>query len=308
MRPPILIAGPTASGKSALALALAERTGGVIINADSMQVYRELPLLTAQPSAADVAHAPHRLFGHIPACEAYSTGRYLADVERALADAAGQNLRPIIVGGTGLYFKALLEGLSPVPPIPEHVRTRVRSAADDLVRRFDRYALWQHLMDVDPAMADRLGVNDTQRIVRALEVMEATGRSLNQWQFVAGTPLINETTAVKLVIDRPRGDLHARCDQRFDQMIAAGALDEVRALVALDLSSALPAMRALGVALLALYLRGDTSLDAAVAQGKLETRQYVKRQQTWLKRNMMSWTRINTQQMENMDLLVASIV
>jgi tRNA dimethylallyltransferase len=306
--PPILIAGATASGKSALALALAQRFNGVVINADSMQVYTELPILTAQPSAEDRAGAPHWLYGHVPAREAYSTGKYLADVQRALADAAAQGLRPIIVGGTGLYFKTLLEGLSPVPPIPEEIRTRVRATADDLVRRFDRYALWQRLMVVDPAMAARLGVNDTQRIVRALEVMEATGRSLNEWQFVPGTPLIDATSAMKLVIDRPREDLHARCDQRFDLMMAAGALDEVAALAGQSLSTELPAMRALGVAPLLAHLAGDLSRDAAVAQGKLETRQYVKRQQTWLKRNMIAWKQITTQQTEYTPTFLDTIV
>jgi tRNA dimethylallyltransferase len=276
----------------------------VVINADSMQVYAELPILTAQPSAEDRARAPHGLYGHVPACEAYSTGKYLADVERTLADAAAQNLRPILVGGTGLYFKVLLAGLSPVPAIPDEVRARLRK----LSTQEDADTLWNRLEALDPVMAFRLDMNDTQRIVRALEVHEATGRSLAAWWDVKGTPLIDEASAIKLVIDRPREDLHARCDQRFDQMIAAGALDEVRALAIQNLSTALPAMRALGVAPLAAHLRGETSLDAAIAQGKLETRQYVKRQQTWLKRNMISWLPVNAQQMERMRPLVASII
>jgi tRNA dimethylallyltransferase len=164
---PVLIAGPTASGKSALALALAERLGGVVINADSMQVYSELRILTARPSPEDEARAPHRLYGHVPACEAYSVGRYVADAAAAIAAAAAEGLRPIIVGGTGLYFKALTEGLSPIPPVPDDIRQKWRALANEQGAN----ALWMALKDKDPGMALRLDPNDSQRIVRALEVV-----------------------------------------------------------------------------------------------------------------------------------------
>jgi tRNA dimethylallyltransferase len=301
--PPILIAGATASGKSALALAIAARVGGVVINADSMQVYRDMPIITAQPSASEQALASHRLYGHVASAEAYSTGRYLADVARVLAEAAEGGLRPIIVGGTGLYFKALLEGLSPVPPIPDEIRAAWRALAD----REDAAALWRRLEARDPVMAQRLDMADTQRIVRALEVHEATGRSLAAWWDVKGEPLIDEAQAVKLVVTRTRDDLHERCDRRFDQMMANGALDEATALARLKLSPELPAMRALGVRPLLDHLAGRCTRQAAVAQGKLETRQYVKRQQTWLKRNMIAWNCINEQQLDNEDALFASI-
>jgi tRNA dimethylallyltransferase len=283
--PPVLIAGATASGKSALALAIASRVSGIIINADSMQVYRELPILTAQPSADEQAHAPHRLYGHIAAAEAYSTGKYLADMAIELRTAAAAGLRPIITGGTGLYFKALLEGLSPVPPIPEAIRSHWRARAAAV----SRAELHRDLAARDAAMAERLHPADTQRITRALEVIAATGVSLAQWQAEAGTPLIEAASAVKLVIERPRDDLHARCDARFDQMLAAGALDEVAHLAERRLALDLPAMRALGVRPLLDHLAGRLSRDEAVAAAKLETRQYVKRQQTWIKRNMISW-------------------
>jgi tRNA dimethylallyltransferase len=298
-RPTILIAGPTASGKSALALALAAHTDGVIVNADSMQVYAQAPVLTAQPSRQEQAQIPHRLYGHVDGAEVYSAGRYVTDVQVVLGEIRAVGKTPIIVGGTGLYFMALLEGLSPVPPIPPEVRARVRAECQDLVARFDRYAVWQHLMLRDPAMASRLGCNDLQRMIRALEVIEATGKSLNEWQFVAGVPTIDPATAIKLVVDRPREELQARADQRFDQMLQIGALEEVRNLAALNLSPEQPLMRALAVRPLLDHVAGKCSREEAVAAGKLETRQYIKRQQTWLKRHMVSWISLFAQQMEN---------
>jgi tRNA dimethylallyltransferase len=307
-RRPILIAGPTASGKSALALALAGHVNGVIVNADSMQVYAQAPILTAQPSSAEQAQVPHRLYGHVPGAEAYSAGQYVRDVQAVLVEIEAAGKVPVVVGGTGLYFKALLDGLSPVPPIPHDVRARVRAECQDLVARFDRYAVWQRLMHRDPAMASRLNCNDLQRVTRALEVWEATGKSLNEWQFVAGAPAIDGDTAIMLVIDRPREDLQARAEVRFDQMMRAGALDEMRALAALELSPELPLMRALGVRPLLAHLAGTLSRDDAIAAGKLETRQYIKRQQTWLNRHMMSWNRISTQQMGNIAVTFDAIV
>ncbi len=304
MSRPILIAGPTASGKSSLALALAVRFDGVVINADSMQVYCELPVLTAQPSAAERSRVPHRLYGHVPVSEAYSTGRYLVDVAVELQRARAAGKRPIIVGGTGLYFKALLEGLSPVPSVPTDVRERWRSMSD----AYGAGAVWQALVDRDPVMAARLDPNDTQRIVRALEVHEATGRSLAEWQAVAGEPLLAVAACVTLRVERTRDDLRARSDQRFDLMMAAGALDEIRALAGQSLSPQLPAMRALGVGPLLAHLRGERALAAAVEQAKLETRQYIKRQETWLRRNMIAWRQVTAQQLESIDVDIDAVV
>jgi tRNA dimethylallyltransferase len=287
----ILIAGPTASGKSGLALALADCFGGVVINADSMQVYRELRILTARPSAADEARAPHRLYGHVCAADAYSTGRWIADVATVLAEARAQGLRPIVTGGTGLYFKALLQGLSPIPPVPESVRTHWRTEA----ARRGAEALHQDLRQRDPEMAERLKPGDTQRVTRALEVLDATGRSLADWQRAPGVPVLEEAETVRLVVMPERDELFRRCDARFETMLAAGALDEVRALAALNLDPKLPALGALGVPPLLLHLAGTLSLDDAATQAKAETRQYAKRQFTWLKRNMISWNAINAQ-------------
>lgn len=293
--PPVLIAGPTASGKSALALELAERLGGIVINADSMQVYRELAILTARPTAADLARAPHALYGFVPAREAYSAGRFVSDAARAIADAKAGGLRPIIVGGTGLYFKALLEGLAPVPAIDESVRAHWRAEAE----RVGAETLHARLAEKDAEMAGRLHPSDTQRIVRALEVFDSTGRSLASWQALRGTPVIDASRAVRLLLNPERTELHVRADRRFDRMIEEGALAEAAKLESLQLASDLPAMRAIGVAPLLRVVRGAQSLDSAAEDAKAETRQYIKRQQTWLKSNMITWSDITQQYMQN---------
>ncbi|KAB2912293.1 MAG: tRNA (adenosine(37)-N6)-dimethylallyltransferase MiaA [Hyphomicrobiaceae bacterium] len=290
----ILIAGPTASGKSAFALTLAERLGGVVINADSMQVYRELRILTARPSAADEARAPHALYGFVSGAEAYSAGRYWEDAGRAVAEARAARRIAIIVGGTGLYFKVLLEGLSPVPPVRPEVREYWRRQAAERPPQ-ELHAL---LAQRDAQTARRLMPTDPQRIVRALEVLESTGRSLAEWQRQPGMPVLAEGACEALCVMPDPATHGARCDARFDAMMASGALEEVRALLALGLSDELPMMRALGVAPLAAHLRGAVSLEEAVAQGKRETRQYAKRQVTWLRRNMRSWKVLPEQQME----------
>jgi tRNA dimethylallyltransferase len=280
-----LIAGPTASGKSGVALDLAERHGGIVINADSMQVYRELAILTARPTPKDEARAPHALYGHVAAREGYSVARWIEDVRRALREAEARGLRPIIVGGTGLYFKALLEGLSPIPPVPAEVRTYWRAQAERLGAAGVHLVLAQR----DPEMAGRLDPADTQRITRALEVLEATGRSLAVWQRAAGEPVLAAAETDRYVVHIDRGELYARCDRRLDAMLRAGALEEVAGLLRLDLDPALPVMRALGVQALAEFLTGRRNLDEAVAAAKAQTRQYAKRQLTWLKRNMITW-------------------
>ena len=288
---PILIAGPTASGKSALALEMAARHGGAVLNADSMQVYRELRILTARPTPEEEARAPHRLFGHVSVRDAYSVGRWLDDVAGALAWCAGAGYRPIIVGGTGLYFKALLEGLAPIPSVAPEIRAHWRREAG--VRTAPE--LHKVLAVRDPEMAARLDPGDTQRIVRALEVIDSTSVSLAEWQRRPGTPLIREHEAECYVVSRSREEVRRRVDTRFDAMMAAGALEEARAIAALDLDPELPAARAHGLRPLLAYLRGKMTLDAAVEAGKLETRQYVKRQEIWLRRNMIAWKTISSQ-------------
>ena len=281
----ILIAGPTASGKSALAMQLAAERGGVVINADSMQVYRELSILTARPSPSDEAVATHRLYGHVPAAEAYSVGRYLREAEAEITIAIEADRVPIVVGGTGLYFKALIEGLSPIPDIPAEVRAHWRAEAE----RLGPAALHGELTRRDAPIAERLRPTDPQRMVRALEVLEATGRSLAYWQAMPGRPVVDAERSETFVLAPPRAEIVTRADARFEAMMVAGALDEVAALVALGLDPVLPAMRALGVAPLARHLAGEVSREAAVAEAKRETRAYVKRQLTWLHRHMVSW-------------------
>jgi tRNA dimethylallyltransferase len=282
----ILIAGPTASGKSALALELAERLGGVIVNADSMQVYRDLRIITARPTPAEEARAPHRLYGHVDAAENYSVGRWLEDAQAALADAQREGRVPIVTGGTGLYFKALTQGLTAVPPTPPDLRAAVRArlAAEG------PEALHAELATRDPASAARIRPADGVRIVRALEVIAATGRSLTDWHREGMQPVIAPARAIKLFLDVARAELARRIDVRFDAMLAAGALDEVRALAARKLDPTLPAMKAHGVPWLRRHLAGEMSLADAATEGKKDTRHYTKRQVTWFRHQLPDWT------------------
>ncbi len=292
---PILIAGPTASGKSQLAVQLAREFGGVVINADSMQVYRELSILTARPAAEDEALVPHRLYGHVPVSEAYSAGRFVREAASELERAKARGERAIIVGGTGLYFKALLEGLAPVPDIAAEVRSYWRSEAE----RLGAAALHGILSARDPDMAARLKPTDPQRIVRALEVLEGTGRSLAEWQSDPVRPVLNPENTVRLVVREQRSVMFARADARFDQMMAAGALEEARSIGNMSgLAPELPAMRALGLRPLLAHLAGAMSLGVAVAAAKSETRAYIKRQTTWIAKNMIAWNEVQTQHME----------
>lgn len=293
----ILIAGPTASGKSGFALRLAAEIGGAVINADSMQVYRELSIITARPSAEETAQVPHKLYGFVPSAEPYSVGRYLADATAAIAEARAEGLVPILVGGTGLYFKLLLEGLSPLPAIDPEIRAHWRLRAEEV----GAVRLHAELARRDPESAQRLMPSDKQRIVRALEVLDSTGRTLGAWQKLPGVPVVRAEDAVSLLIVAERAQLMAQIDNRFDAMLAAGVLDEVRAFARLGLSEELPAVRAHGVRPLMRHLRGEISLEAAAEGSKAETRQYAKRQVTWHRRNMMSWKRIDTQLMERKD-------
>ena len=282
----VLIAGPTASGKSAAAVALAGRLGGTIINADSMQVYRELPVLTAQPSAADMADLPHRLYGTVSGREAYSVGRWVADATAEIKDAHAAGQTPILVGGSGLYFMALLQGLSPVPDIPEDVRQHWR----DRAATSSPSELHSALAARDPIMAKRLRFADTQRLVRALEVVEATGISLAEWQETAGAPVLGTEKLLKLVVDPEREAIYSAINARFDSMLQSGALAEVEALINLRLDPGLPVMRALGVPELAAHLAGEVTLEDASSTAKTMTRRYAKRQMTWARRFMADWT------------------
>jgi tRNA dimethylallyltransferase len=282
----ILIAGPTASGKSALALVLAEKFGGVVINADSMQVYRDLRVITARPTAAEEARAPHRLYGHVDASENYSVGRWCVDVQTALTEAEQANTMAIVVGGTGLYFKALTQGLAAVPPIPADIRAGVRERlANEGIE-----ALYAQLAQRDPDAAARLKPGDRARIARALEVIEATGRPLADWHGEGMQPILDPARAIKVFLAPDRTELHRRIDGRFDAMLAAGALDEVRKLAARGLDPLLPAMKAHGVPWLIRHLRGDIALEEAAEGGKRDTKRYTKRQVTWFRHQMPGWT------------------
>ena len=276
----VLIAGPTASGKSALALELAQKTGGVIINADSMQVYRDLRVITARPTPEEEAKVPHRLYGHVDAAVNFSAGHWVADAAAVLAEVRTQNRLPIFVGGSGLYFKALTRGLSAVPPIPPAIREGVRARLE----RDGVEALHAELRQRDPASAERLKPRDRTRIARALEVVEATGRSLTDWHREGLPPLLPQSRALFLVPDRDQ--LYARIDARFDAMLNAGALEEVAALAARHLDPLLPAMKAHGVPALLGHLRGETTLAEAAAIGRANTRHYAKRQFTWFRHQL----------------------
>jgi tRNA dimethylallyltransferase len=273
----ILIAGPTASGKSGLALDLAARHGGVIVNADSMQVYDGLSILTARPTADEMARVEHRLYGHVAPETAYSTGLWLEDVEAVLAG-IGDRL-PIFVGGTGLYFEALLGGLSPMPAVPAEIRERwrVRLAEDGAA------ALHAELAARDAPMAKLLDPADGQRIVRALEVLEATGRSIRNFQASRGRALVSADKVRRILLMPERPDLRERIDRRFDMMMEAGALEEARELLARKLDPALPVMKAIGVRELGAFLEGKLPLEAAVERAKAKSRQYAKRQTTWFR-------------------------
>ncbi len=273
---PVLIAGPTASGKSALAMQIAEAQGGVIVNADALQVYGCWRLLTARPDASEEARAPHRLYGHVGRDQPYSVGHWLREVAAILAGGA----RPIIVGGTGLYFMALTEGLAEIPAVPPDVR-----AEGDALRLSDPARMVAML---DPATAAKTDLANLARVQRAWEVLRATGRGLAAWQAQTPPPLLPPTRCRKVVL-RPDVDwLNARIDRRFDLMMAAGALEEARAELP-TWDPARPSARAIGAPELIAHLQGQMSLSEAVAAAKLASRQYAKRQRTWFRSRMGDW-------------------
>jgi tRNA dimethylallyltransferase len=278
----ILIGGPTASGKSALALALAERLRGVIINADSMQVYRDLRIITARPTWEEEQRVPHLLYGHVDAAENFSVGRWCMDAASALAAMRSESRAAIIVGGTGLYFNALTRGLAAVPPIPADIRKTVRARLKDE----GVGALHAELKARDPAMAARLMPGDRSRITRALEVVLTTGRSLVELHEENMPAGLDPSAAAKIFLMPERNELLRRIDARFDAMIAAGAVEEVRALAARALDPDLPAMKAHGVPWLIRHLNGEITLAKAVERAKRDTRQYTKRQATWFRNQL----------------------
>jgi tRNA dimethylallyltransferase len=287
----VLICGPTASGKSALALDLAREFGGVIVNADSMQVYAELRIITNRPAPDEEAAAPHRLYGVRPMREPYSAALWLKDVAAVLAEAGREGGLPILVGGTGLYFKALTEGLSEIPEIPEKIRAYYRLAA--LTRPSGE--LYAELAGRDARTAAKLRPTEPQRIVRALEVLEATGRPLVEWQADKGPPLLPLGQCYAVAMSPGREDLYRRCDARFDAMLAGGAVEEARPVAALGLDPALPAMRAVGLPQLLRFVRGELPLEEAVSAAKTSTRNYAKRQATWIRSGFKSWNVHDTQ-------------
>jgi tRNA dimethylallyltransferase len=278
----VLIAGPTASGKSALALQLAQAHDAVIINADSMQVYRDLRIITARPTPEEEARVPHRLYGHVDAAVNFSAGHWVADAAVALAQARAQNRLPIFVGGSGLYFKALTRGLSAVPPIPAEVREGVRARLE----LGGVEALHAELARRDQATAERLKPRDRTRIARALEVIESTGRSLTDWHREGLPPLLPPGTFSALFLAADRDQLYARIDSRFDAMLAAGALGEVADLAARHLDPLLPAMKAHGVPTLIRHLKGEITLEEAATIARADTRHYAKRQFTWFRHQL----------------------
>ncbi len=276
----LLIAGPTASGKSALALQMARERSGVIINADAIQVYRELRILSARPTPAEEAEAPHKLYGHVPGCNSYSVARWLADATEALEEAWREGLLPIVTGGTGLYFKALEQGLADIPPIAPDIREKWRSFDGDLHAELDRR---------DPQASGVLKPNDRQRIIRALEVVEGTGKTLGHWQAAASrNAVLADASVERIFLEVPRDDQYARAEARFERMMTEGALEEVRTLQHLD--PALPMMKAIGVPELSAYLRGESGLDEALTNARTATRNYIKRQFTWWRGQMKEWS------------------
>jgi len=271
--PVVLIAGPTASGKSALALRFAERTGGAIVNADSAQIYRDLPILSAAPSPDDRSRAEHLLYGTRDGAEPCSAAEWAALAKAEIARLHKEQRLPSLVGGTGLYLRTLLDGIAPVPPIDPHIRTEVRAASvtDNLSELGER----------DPAAAARLNAADTTRIARALEVVKSTGRTLAEWQEKREGGIGDAIDLKPLILLPPRPWLHERCDRRFAAMVELGAVAEVEALLARNLDPQLPVMRAIGVPELRSLLRGELTEQQAIAAGQQATRQYAKRQYTW---------------------------
>jgi tRNA dimethylallyltransferase len=290
----VLIAGPTASGKSAMAICIAQALDGVVINTDSMQVYGDLRIISARPGPEEEATVPHRLFGMVDGAVNFSVGAYVDAVRVVLAEVQEQGRLPVLVGGTGLYFKALTEGLSQIPPVSDAVREVVRARCDG--RGTDE--LYRDLLAVDPVMAARLRPTDRLRIMRALEVQAQTGESLSVFQGQRQPGPLDGLPLTRLFLTPERDLIRARIDSRFTAMMQAGALDEVAALRERRLDPMLPVMRAHGVPGLIAHLDGNLSLDEAIARGQADTRAYAKRQMTWFRHQMAGWTAVDLSDVE----------
>ncbi len=271
-----LIAGPTASGKSALALALAEAAGGTIVNADSAQVYADLCIISARPNPEDEARAPHRLYGYRDSAQPCSAAEWAVDARGAISEAREERRLPVLVGGTGLYIRTLLDGIAPIPDIDPEIRTAVRS--------FTVMHNYAALEREDPQAASRLRPSDSTRVARALEVVRSTGRPLADWQKERSGGIGDDVDPVPLLLLPPRDWLYERCDRRFEQMLSDEGVEEVRSLLERGLNPMVPAMRAIGVREIAAFLRGDLTRDEALAAGRTATRRYAKRQYTWFSR------------------------
>ena len=295
-----LIAGPTASGKTALALHLAKTRNITIINADSAQVYSALPILSAQPTAEEMASAPHRLFGYLDGSTACSAARWAADARAEVDAAHARGSLPVLVGGTGLYLRTLLDGIAPIPEVDAELRANIRALSVNIA--------YARLQEADPAVAATLAPADGARIMRALEVIEGTGRSIADWRREKTGGISDEVSLHPMVLLPPRDWLYARCDMRFDRMMEDGAIDEVRALLGRNLPDDAPVLRAIGAPEIAAMLAGTLSTEEAVDRGKIATRQYAKRQFTWFRnQSPLQWPRweieINSDNMNKIEIL-----
>jgi tRNA dimethylallyltransferase len=282
-----LIAGPTASGKSALALRLAKATNGIVVNADSMQIYADLRILTARPSSDDELAAPHRLYGIADATETWSVGRWLRAALDVIAECRQQRRPAIVVGGTGLYFRALTRGLAEIPRVPGSVRRDVQATFD----RLGENGFRDGLADVDPESASRIGPGDRQRLTRALEVWRSSGRPLTAWQ-AETSPALEPGSWSAVVLDPPRDELYRRCDERLEVMMRNGAIAEVASLLARNLAPGAPAMKAVGVSAFAEAVAGRATAAEALALAQTQTRRYARRQMTWFRHQTADWPRI----------------
>ncbi len=297
---PILIAGPTAAGKSALALALAAATGGIIINADALQVYACWQVLSARPDTAELARAPHFLYGHVACGAEYSTGHWLREVAACLAVAKENNQRPIIIGGTGLYFSALTKGLAEIPPIDAEIRNQ----GNDLRESGNTAEMLADLLEYDPDTHAQIDILNPARVQRAWEVLRSTGTGLAAWHRQTPPALVPQDNATTLVLDAGRDWLADRIDRRFHQMLENGALEEARAVLNAGWNPALPAMQAIGARELIAYLQDEMTLEQATEQGCAQSRQYAKRQRTWFRNRMKGWQRVPAQTIgQNQELI-----
>ncbi len=293
MRPAILIHGPTASGKTALAIRLAQELGGEIVNADAMQVYSDLRTLSARPSDDELACAPHYMFGHVDGATRYSTGQWLREAFEKVCDIRDRGRVPIVVGGTGLYFSSLVKGLSDIPAVPEEIRRKAHALVEDSEAR-----AFEQLAEADPEAASRIQPGDHQRVSRALEVFMATGKPISGFQ-TPKPPSLKSGEWLGLALTPPREALYARIEARFDAMLSAGAPEEARKLWSRELARDLPVMRAHGMPGFCDYFDGLSTLEAAVVRAKRDTRRYAKRQFTWIAHQLPTWVRVPTEKLDH---------